>query len=639
MNTPEKENLNSPENEALKDKALNYLKLYMGDSHTLREHRENALKAYRRDAYPEDAAIPEGSRSKFIMSDVADTIEWIMPSLMRIFHSGPAVVKIEGHGPEDEPGAKLLNEKVNWDFMRQNNGFMILYDAFKAAMLDKFTAVKYWWDNHDEYEPLEFKDLTDQAYQTLEMDPDFIIEKHDETVIQEEQPPQIDPMSGMMLMEGAPRMAQHSVKGKRIKERVRRPVAEVLPGEEFIGSITAKDFKAEEFVAHRKRMHRADVMEKYGLTEEDLTDEGQQFTSNDTEFHERFKDLGGIGFFQDQENRDFIYIYECFLKNDKREPVKLTILGNRTIDKENNSYGRPPFCTGSPIRMPHRAIGLSLAELVMDLQKLRSSLARFILNNIYYQTDGMLIVNPDKINVSDFLTNRRPGGIVRTKNGADPTDAVFPVPVLPLAGHSYGLLESIDGWKENRTGVTRYNQGADADSLNKTAQGISQIMAASQQRIELIARIFAETLVKDLLTAFAQMNVDYLDIPTNIRLNDGWQAVDPKSIDVKFDVAVDVALGTGSRDQRAQQLMAMQDRSLNVVLLQSGIIQPQNAYELMKAIWVELGYKNPEKFLTDPSTLIPVVPNGPVGPEGQIVGTPAGAAGGAGPVGPGQIAA
>ena len=635
----EKENLNSAANEKLKDRALEYLRLYMGDSETLRLHREKALKAYRREAYDEDANIPEGSRSKFVMSDVADTIEWIMPSLMRIFYSGPKVVKLEGHGPEDEPGALLLDEKVNWDFTRQNNGFMILYDAFKAAMLDKFSVVKYWWDAHDEYEPLEFKDVSDQEWQTLEMDPDFIVEKHDEQVVQEEQAPVIDQLSGMVMMEGQPRVAIHQVKGKRIKERVRRPVAEVLPGEEFIGSITARDYKKEEFVAHRKRMHKFDVMEKYDLTEEDLTDEGQQFTSNDTEFQQRFKDLGGIGFFQDQENRDFIYLYECYLKDEKRQPVKITILGNRTIDKQANSYGHFPGCLGSPIRMPHRAIGLSLAELVMDLQKLRSSLARFILNNIYYQTDGMLIVNPDKINVSDFITNRRPGGIVRTKNGADPTDGVFPVPVLPLAGHAYTLLDSIEGWKENRTGVTRYNQGADADSLNKTAQGISQIMAASQQRIELIARIFAETLVKDLLTAFAKMNVDYLDLPTNIRLNEQWVAVDPKAIDVKFDVTVDVALGTGSRDQRVQQLMAMQDRSLNPILLESGIIQPPNAYELMKAIWVELGYKNPEKFLTDPATLVPVGAVNAAGPQRQIAGPQAGAPAGAGPVGPGQVAA
>lgn len=633
--TEKKENLQSEANQSLVEKALDYIKRYSGDTETLRISREDALKAYRRDPYPEDARIPDGSRSKFVMSDLADTIEWILPSLMRIFYSGKEVVKIEGQGPEDESRmivgpdgmpktinpAGLLNEKVNWDFQRQNNGFLVLYDWFKASMLNKFSVVKYWWDNHDEYREESLDDLTDDAFGLLAEDKDFIIDSHEETEVSPELA-----IDGMVLQ---PRIVSHQVKGRKISKRVRRPVAEVVPPEEFICSLKARDLKTEEFYAHRKRIHKADLMSKYDLSEDDIERQGAIFADtnqHDSEIYERFKDLGGTGFFRDEDDNDFYYIYECYLKDKDRQDTILTIFGTIAIGKQENN-GAAGFCLNSPIRMPHRAIGMSIFDIVGDLQKLRTALARFILNNIYYQTDGMLVVNPWKINIADFVTQRRPGGIIRTKDSSvNVTDAVWPVPVQPLAGHAFGLLEAIEGWKENRTGVTRYNQGMNADTLNKTARGISEIMAASQQRIELIARIFAETGVRDLMMAFARMNLEFLDVETNIRLDQDWIAVDKTMLDVDFDVTVDVALGTGSAEMRVQQVGAMLDRSMNPTLIASGVVQPPNVYELMKTIYLEMGYKNVDKYITNPSTLVPNVNvganQGLAGPAGA--GVPAG---------------
>lgn len=594
-----KEDFGSEANQALKEKAFDYLRRYASDSEQLRINREDALKSYRRDPYAEDAKVAEGSRSKFVMSDTSDTIEWILPSLMRVFYSGKEVVKIEGQGVEDTVGADLLNAKVNWDFTRQNNGFLILYDWFKASMLNKFTVVKYWWDSHDEYEDMVIDDVTEQEYAVLVADPDFTIIKEGEPVLEFDE-------AGMTVS------ATRKIEGKRVKRKIRRPVAEVVPPEEFIGSIKMRNIKDEEFVAHRKKLHKADLMREYDVSEDELQYEADILTNGDSEVYERFKDLGGVGFFRDEDDADSYYIYECCMKEDKEDrriPIFLTLMGSRIIRKEPNTYGRPNYCMLSPIRMPFRAIGMSIYDLVGDLQKLKSALARYLLNNIYYQTESMMIVNDWKINLADFVTQRRPGGIIRTKDSTVvPSEAVHMLQPQPLAGHAYGLLDAIDSWKEKRTGVTSYNQGVDADSLNKTARGISEIMAASQQRVELIARIYAETGVRDLLTAFAEMNIEFLDVETNIRLDQQWVEVDPKAIDVLFDVTVDVALGTGGREMKVQQTGAMLDRSLNPTLIASGVVQPQNVYELMKTIYLEMGYKNVDKYVTNPSQLQPAMP-------------------------------
>jgi hypothetical protein len=611
-----KENLKSEANERLRDKALDYIRRYSSDGEEMRQNREDSLKAYRRDPYKEDARIPEGSRSKFVMSDFADTVEWILPSLARIFYSGKEVVKIEGRGPEDTRGAELLNNKVNWDITVQNNGFLIFYDWFKASMLNRHSEVKYWWETRDEYREQNYEGVTAEQLEVLRQDPKYQVESIEEKVGVDFGETAPDPMMGMMPPTQA---SMFDVKGKILKRRIRRPVAEVVPPEEIICNIKMRNIKDEEFVAHRLKKHKVELKEKYGVKEDDLLEEAMIFNQSDSELYERFKDIGGVGFFQDEDDDDFYYIYECAMKDEKREPIFLTIMGTRVIDKKPNTYGHPNYCMVSPIRMPHRAIGVSVYDLVGDLQKLRTALIRYILNNIYYQTENMLVVNEWKINLADFATQRRPGGVIRTKDASViPSEAVYAIQPQPLAGHAYNLLNVTDSVKEKRTGVTSYNQGVDADSLNKTARGISEIMAASQQRVELIARIFAETGVRDLMTAFAEMNIEFLDIETNVRLDQGWLEIpDPKALDVQYDTTVDVALGTGSREMKAQQWGSVIDRSLNPIMISSGVVRPENVFEQMKTLLIEMGYKNVEKYITDPRTLMPQMPPG--GPNGQPV--------------------
>lgn len=76
-------------------------------------------------------------RSSVVMRDVADTIEWIKPSLMKIFASGDEVVKFEAVGPEDEPSAEQETQYCNHVLMRRNNGFLIFHDWFHDALLQK----------------------------------------------------------------------------------------------------------------------------------------------------------------------------------------------------------------------------------------------------------------------------------------------------------------------------------------------------------------------------------------------------------------------------------------------------------------------------------------------------------------------
>jgi hypothetical protein len=124
-------------------------------------------------------------------------------------------------------------------------------------------------------------------------------------------------------------------------------------------------------------------------------------------------------------------------------------------------------------------------------------------------------------------------------------------------------------------------------------------MGAAQQRIELIARLFAETGVKDLMQAFVDMNLEYFDAEVNIRINDKWATVNPDDIDGKYDISIDVGVGTGSNEIKINQLMQM--LQTGAPLGEVGVTTPENLYNHMATIYELMGFKNTDKYVTDPS--------------------------------------
>jgi hypothetical protein len=239
----------------------------------------------------------------------------------------------------------------------------------------------------------------------------------------------------------------------------------------------------------------------------------------------------------------------------------------------------------------------------MDLQLLKSTVFRQILDNLYLANNGRYMALDGMVNIDDLLTSR-PGGIVRVKT----FDAVKPMQPPLLGAPAFNLLEYIDTIKENRTGVTRYNQGIDADSLNKTAQGINQIMSAAQARVELIARVFAETGVKDLFYAILENIQKHQDEKKVIRLRNEWVEMDPREWANRFDLSVMVGLGTGSKES---QMAALADEAqFQLLALQAGlpILTPENVYNLrMKALEAK-NIKGGDLFYTHPSKIPPQHP-------------------------------
>ena len=227
---------------------------------------------------------------------------------------------------------------------------------------------------------------------------------------------------------------------------------------------------------------------------------------------------------------------------------------------------------------------------------------RQYLDGLYLSNNGRYAIS-DRVNLDDMLVSR-PGGIVRVQG--DPGMAILPL-VHPNTGA--GAIEGLtylDSQKEARTGITKYNQGLDANSLNKTATGINQIMGAAQQRMELVARIFAESGVKRMFQLTHELLKKHADKATIFRLNNKWVPVDPRQWQTRTDMTIAVGLGTGNKDAQLAHLMSILQVQREAMAI--GVSTPKNIYSAAKRLAENAGFSDGNEFFTDPEQQQPQQP-------------------------------
>ena len=251
--------------------------------------------------------------------------------------------------------------------------------------------------------------------------------------------------------------------------------------------------------------------------------------------------------------------------------------------------------------MPHRFYGRSVSELVEDVQLVKSTVMRQLLDNMYLTNNNRVAIMDGMVNLDDLLTSR-PGGVVRTKQ--PPSQVMMPMQNQTISQQAFPLLEYLDTVRESRTGVTRYNQGMDADALNKTATGVNALMSQSQMRMELIARVFAETGVKDLFKRIFELTCKYQDKERVVELNNQFIPVKPTEWRNRYNISITVGLGTGSSEQQIGMLNNILERQLQAFQLQGGqeypMVSLKNIYNSLAKIIENAGLKNVENYFVNP---------------------------------------
>ncbi len=192
-----------------------------------------------------------------------------------------------------------------------------------------------------------------------------------------------------------------------------------------------------------------------------------------------------------------VEVYECYIRIDEdgdglAELRRIVYCGSEILEDEECDY--IPFHSICPIPIPHKFFGQSLADRTMDIQLIKSTITRQSLDNLYLTNNNRVGAVDGQVNLDDLL-NATPGGIVRMKN----PNALVPLQVQSTFGQAQPMLAYMDEIQARRTGVTDAQNGLDPDVLsNVTAAAVAAMMKSNSGKLELIARVFAETGVKSL---------------------------------------------------------------------------------------------------------------------------------------------
>jgi hypothetical protein len=550
----------------------------------LTEQRSDALDRY----YGKKYGNEQEGRSQIVTRDVADVIEWIMPSLMKIFTSGDKVVQFEPQGPEDVTMAKQSTDYVNHVIMRQNPGFSIIYQWFKDALLQKNGIVKHYWDDTSETLREEYKNLTEEEFTALLLE--------DNVEVLEHTPSNLEDSDVISLQ---PQQVTHDVVVSRTYDDGQVRI-EAVPPEEFLINKYAKTIEDARFVGHRVKRTKSELIEQ-GYPKSKIEN---VFSNDEADYKaERLS-----RFSQEQDNApegdidDGIWVTECYMRVDFdndgiAELRKVTKVGDELLD--NEAVDSVPFSSLTPIPMPHKFYGLSIYDLISDLQLIKTTLMRNLLDNMYLTNNGRYEVVEGQANLDDLMTSR-PGGIVRVRTPG----AVNPLGTPQLDQNSFNMLGYLDSIREERTGVSKNSMGLSEGALksHQTATGVGQVMTAAQQKIELIARIFAETGMKDLAQS-VYMLVQKFEKPEKlVRLNNEWTTLYPHEWKTKMDCTAQVGLGFGNKDMNLMHLGRL-SQTIQMIAQHPAagmLLKPKNVYNLVAEQIKAMGMKNVDDFITNP---------------------------------------
>ena len=550
----------------------------------------------------EEYGNEQEGRSQVVTTEVADTIEFIMPSLMRMFTQTDEFVKFMPRQPEDVEGAKQATSYANYVLNCQNNGFVVLHNFFKDALLQKLGVVKVYYDETEDMTEEEYTGLSDDELTLLLQDPAVEIVSQNTEESGEEG---VDEM-GMPFSDYS---VKHDVVIKRMSYGGMIKV-DNIPPEEFLVSKRSSSLEDADFVAHRTTMKVSDLIqmgydrelvEKYaGYTELDTTSEVQN----------RFQDVETTGETDssDMSMRD-VLVVEAYIKADYdddgiAELRRVVTLGQGFEIVENDTFDHIPFACLSPILMPHRLIGRSIAELIMDLQLIKSTVLRQLLDNIYLTNNARVAAVEGQVNLDDLL-NSRAGGIVRMRQ----PNAVQVLQPPMVGQNAFSLLQYLDEIKEQRTGLSKASMGLDADALQSTtATAVAAQMSAAQGKIEMIARVFAETGVKQLFRLVLTLCLHHGKKEQMIRLNNKFVPIDPSNWKHEYDLSVNVGLGSGQTNEKMAFLAQMAQKQ-EQILLQTGVDNPLVSLQQYRNTLAELanmaGFKDASRFFKNPEDIPP----------------------------------
>jgi hypothetical protein len=574
--------------------------------------RALALEYYMREPYGNEV---EG-RSQIVTGEVAEVVDGALPQVMKVFTTNSKAVEFEPVNEGDGALAEQVTAYVNHIFYKDNNGFEIMHDWFKDGLLQKVGVVKAYWNDKKDVTTEKYENLTEDELAMLMQDEEIEVVSQEviEEVIEQDPQPMIDPQTGQPVIDemGMPMMMEvppiintyYNIKCKRTKDFSKVKIENVAP-EEFLIDKRATTIEDAEFVAQRSLVTRSDLIAMgydsdvvAELSTGDLLDFTPERVARFGAGEEPFNTNNS-----DDESMERVEYYECYVRTDLDEDGiaelhRVCYADNQVLMHEECDY--VPFHSVCPIPIPHKFFGQSLADRAMDLQLIKSTVTRQMLDNLYLTNNYRVGAVEGQVNLDDLLTSTA-GGVIRIKN----PNALVPMTVQSSASQSFPMLEYLDSVQAKRSGVSDAQQGLNPDILsNVTATAVSAMTSASQGKLELIARIFADTGVSSLFKGILALICKYQNKERIIKVHNSFVPMNPREWDTQYNLTVNVGLGTGGKQEQLatmQMILAKQEEVIKGYGLNNPLVNIKQYRDTLAKFVNMAGFKDDSQFLMEVS--------------------------------------
>ncbi|BAQ89068.1 portal protein [uncultured Mediterranean phage uvMED] len=562
--------------------------------------RAEALDYYYGEPYGDET---EG-RSSVVTREVMETVEWILPSLARIFCDQENMIMFDPVNETDIEQAKLETEACNYVYWKQNRGFYNTYTFLKDALLSKTGILKIYWDDTQEETKEKYENLDLVQVGELLSDPNVQRELIEDSIEQTEFGLNVE--FKVIEKMGSIRIEPVPPEEFGIARNARSPYVEDT---NFCYHRTLKSFSELVAMGYDVELIRSLPFDESAMTEEELA------RRNKTDEEEPFD-------YVSEESMRNYFITECYIKIDRdgddiAELLRVTLAGGNYTSGSSRLLGieevdHMPFATCSPILMPHKFYGLSIADITMDLQRIKSVLTRQMLDNTYLANNSRTAVNDSHVNLDDLLTSR-PGGVVRYKGEGSASQYITPIPHNPLPNEAYTMMGYLDDVRRQRTGVGDETAGLGENSLSNVNTGVAALaFDAKRMKIELIARILGEVGFKDVFRLIHKLLMKHQDRKMLLNVAGNFQAINPSEWRKRENTSVQVGVGSVSRERRMVALETIMAKQ-NELIANGGmgtLVQPFQVYQTLRDITDGFGLQ-PQAYFTDPRTLPPPPPPQP----------------------------
>ncbi len=558
-----------------------------GNNTTFMRENECLLDRYMGNPYGDE--IPE--RSKVISNDVMDVVEADMPSLARVFLGPGEILKFRPNkksNEEDKTEAESKTKYVNWQVREQPWSFTVLHGFIKNALIEKTSVVKYFIEETTEIEEHKKTGLSDEELAVFQES----LEGEDVKSVEVVREEQGDTEENAVVLRVEKMRKEVKILGVELEDFRMTKNATSKDTAPLVGDVSL--MTRGELVARGIDRQLVDSLQLAGDIQEntrlqDIRDADEGGSDESSEASESWAS-------EEVEVQD-LYPMVDYDGDGIAERRHIMRSGDDILI--NEVFNHVPYAVMSSILMPHKAIGMSRAEIAAPTARVKTSILRGISDNIYAVNNPRIAANK-QVNMDDLLV-MRPNGVIRTVDDSNPGQNMFPVEIPYIGDKALQVIQYWDHSRSQTTGSLLASQGLDADNLGKeTATRFQGVEQASEAKIELVARVMAETGFRQLFEGVAWLDANFQNAETEIEILGEELAVDPSDWKFKHYVVSKVGLGAGDDEKILQTLTALWQLHQQLQANGSPMTDEVKRYNVLKGMVTASGLPEIAEFFNDP---------------------------------------